>query len=191
MDKFGLDFGLINQAMLMGRKVGAFKQFWASLAHYRVAFEVIVGLPAHIALMQDKRLLNVIPDDKTAELLEWIDSLDPGSTCLLDICPKPEILGFEHEGNSHQANSSEDEWRLAEFYQEFFRQLIEKISDMGIDPWELTTLPNSLFIENESKKGTICFRPNIMDAFISEFVREIKTIIIQRQFISAFLQNQR
>ncbi len=153
-----------GEVTLTGDAVGASRKFWVALANSRIGFEIIVGIPTHYYLMQEMRIdPRLIPVDKTDELADWVQCHHEGYLCLLDMNLKHPVLAG----------------------------LTSRISDMGIDPLELTTLPYSILVEDESNKGAICFRPNINNALVVELIREIKTIIIQRRFISAFLTNQR
>jgi hypothetical protein len=43
MSVFGKDFGLIHEAMVTGRKVGATERFWSALAHHQDVFERTVA----------------------------------------------------------------------------------------------------------------------------------------------------
>jgi len=163
-----------GQVTVTGDAAGATKPFWNALANSQRAFEIIVGIPTHYTLMVEKKInMDSLPVDKTDQLAEWIKSLDPEYTNLLGVC-----LGWRDQVHPSLQN-------------EHFKELLNKISSMGIDPWELTALPNSTLTENESRKGTLCFRRNKNDVFASDLIRDIKTVINQRVFICNYLANQK
>lgn len=43
MNSFGKDLGLIHEAVITGRKVGATERFWAALAHRKDVFKKTVA----------------------------------------------------------------------------------------------------------------------------------------------------
>ena len=45
-DDFGKDYGLIHEAIVTGRKVGAGREFWTRLAHDETLFDKVVGYVA-------------------------------------------------------------------------------------------------------------------------------------------------
>jgi hypothetical protein len=143
-----------------GEKIGADDNFWTSLANSRIAFEIIVGIPPHIAIMKKRKILfNTPVYDRTADLKKWISSLDKNANSLLDIEPN----------------------------EKFLKKLINRIASMRISEWELTTLPHSTLVE---ENGNIIFRPNSLENTIDHLVRDIKTIIAQRKFIKTILSFQ-
>jgi len=187
---FGKDLDLVHDAVVMGRKVGAFKKFWNALANYRIAFEVIVGLPSHLALMQRNRLFNVIPEDKTEELLEWINSLDPEANCLLNISPNREAFGFdenwEKENKKTEPPMDEDDIRCA-VYNDFVNELFGRIGQMGITPMEIALLPSRVFIEDPLCRSGVRLATNVETILISDLIRDIKIAIAQRNFAREML----
>ena len=143
----------LNKVIAMAENTGVGERFWSALAHSQFSFEIIAGIPAHISMIQKMHLSLVGPiDDSTVDLAEWVDSLDPGHISLLEIKPN----------------------------RKFQEELFSQISKMGISVLELTTIPNSVLIEEDNN---IIFRPNSLETTIEHLISDIKIIILQRKFI--------
>ncbi len=58
---FGSDYGLIHEAVVTGRRVGAGEQFWARLAHEEDLFRQVVDLvnasPAPTSFVEAKAIM--------------------------------------------------------------------------------------------------------------------------------------
>ena len=172
-----------GEVTVMADKIGVEDRFWSALAHNQTAFEIIAGIPVYLSVMQEKnlRLFSLVVDN-TVSLREWIDSLDPGCTSLLDIKPSWEIFGFPKKSSllPNQRETIEND-----IYEAFQKMLFSQISLMGISIYELTTVPNSVLVE---ENNTVIFRPNSLEITVDHLIKDIKTIIFQRKFIVDMLE---
>ncbi|MEK7099282.1 MAG: hypothetical protein AAB916_02095 [Patescibacteria group bacterium] len=131
---FGKDLGLVHEAVVTGREAGADTAFWAGLAHSKKAFEAVIPLVKHIALMERYNLdLKGIVTDKTPDLEEWLGVL--GVYCVTCFGPNPEDFG--RHPLPKEAEDRERTRQSHEMRQQFFISLCDSIKRMGILPVEL------------------------------------------------------
>jgi len=91
--QFGEDYGLVHEAIVTGRKVGAGKEFWAGIAHNEVLFAKVVALVAEALRVVFTLIADVERDITGWQCLEPVEA-EPGEF-------EPELQEFLQKGESY------------------------------------------------------------------------------------------
>jgi len=95
MNDFGKDHGLIHEAVVTGRKVGAGQDFWAALAHSEELFQKVVAFVATVPT-PIFRLVAGFDRDMTKEKWELLSDTEAKEGEF-----KPELVEFFKDGEDY------------------------------------------------------------------------------------------
>ena len=179
---FGSDISLIHEVLVTARKQDVGSDFWAALAHSK-ALRIVGSLATHMALIERHKIdLTVSVVDETAELEEWLKSVEGGQTgCLHCASPKAEVLGIEPLPVGEESES-----RVSRFYDNarktYLRQICGKLRAMNLEPVELSVVlvgwreVSHPFRPEENVEMTGCISHD-------KFIEAVRDVIRQRQYL--------
>ena len=200
VSEFGKDLGLIHEALITGRKVGAGSAFFSVLAQNEDWFAKFAKLGNHLAVLQQfKQEPTLVSPEAVEELIKQVSSIVDGHGCGCLTCDlrarRPvyhlfvpaEVLEKDAAERAGLAEKEAEELLQQQedsYPKYFFNNIIgDGLKKMGIHPAELARL---------SKSGLRCNENGWVEAggctTVEGFAAALKLVVLQRSLLSAMKQ---
>lgn len=200
VSEFGKDLGLIHEALITGRKVGAGSAFFSVLAQNEDWFAKFAELGNHLAVLQQfKQELTIVSTEAAEELIKQVSTIVDGHGCGCITCDQRARRPVYHlfvpaevleKDKAKRAGLSDKKAEELLQHQEdsypkyFFNNIIgDGLRKMGIHPAELARI---------SKSGLCCNENGWVQAggctTVEGFATVLKRVILQRNVLHSMRQ---